>query len=1058
MPVGKEANARSQPAEGRPSAQRMRQVARRQPEEAPQGSPSQASSHHGITQARVPNPERFQRVANQQAQMGSAGHRGMLPRSSGPMREQTLRLPPVVAMAPRPPPRSERPVVTSCRLPPVAPAASAASGTVSSLAIGSTSSRQQQLLKTAAQLRREPSHGSRVAWPETCRTPAPLSPTASASAMESSGSVSAVLRKNSTGSRGARRQPAPRQDLAHSRAAGMRTRTDPVPVAGSSKAPAAQPTRHSHSHGGTGAPQSRNTGQAAEHLPAMPAARMNSCINTKFLGVHYRPVAQRLPPQPSKTRPSEQPKKSCLARAPEEEEHQARLLPVAPAPASNNLGKKEAAPQGQRHAPALKGTRVMDAALQVTATSKKRKLLLPPLPGILRTSKKQAEQQDTSQSWHVAMAALPHAALKDTESAVSHVRVSVAAMRPAAVEGTESPVAAEPQGEPSTAPLVPAAAESGEDMVSPVAGDHQEEAIRASVSLAAHEGDVTPSLTEIPGADAGTPPPAPGAEDEGEAAARPLAQDSQHQEEPAALPAEEEKDEDAKEESEYVSDKELSQGEAGTLYNICVNPLVPELFQDPRAHIQEGPSILSSMGTDAAAEAAGDLQSVSPAPAGPTDTEPAAPSLAGAAEEEQHQAPLAAAHQEQEEALASASPGFDEEEAEAEAWKKAFALLSAKVSELLQQETAACIRRDIAHRASAVLHQSDEQPLEQQDMAQSHVNVAMAAMRPAAVEDTEPPVATEPQGEPSTAPLVPAAKEKAAPARASRAFSKQEEDKEAQEALALLSPIASEFVPQELASQFVRDVIRAGFAVIQETILQRLEEQDVAEGVDVSTAARRPAEVQSTESPVPTPAEAQRETPSWAERETPSRAQGEGSGHPWSQLPPHAQRQTPPRVSVLNRALQAVLGRKVRKAPKKHQGEASTTFATPRFYEDAQAAYAAAQERAATPWCQEAPRPSWRQRLFKCGSAPASPPPTRVHIPHRSLPRREPYRWLRGGTYDRSSYHYTYSYPRVIVVLPQGVLHDEKEHQEQQPSCFRRVLRALCKACSCSCMNPQVEE
>ena len=127
MPVGKEANARSQPAEGRASEQRRRQVragaggrgrwwdgaaqsrlgagaglagtaggavprqlppshtssssscpqvADRQPEEAPQGSPSQASSHHGITLPRVPYPEKFQPVVIQQAQVGSQERRG----------------------------------------------------------------------------------------------------------------------------------------------------------------------------------------------------------------------------------------------------------------------------------------------------------------------------------------------------------------------------------------------------------------------------------------------------------------------------------------------------------------------------------------------------------------------------------------------------------------------------------------------------------------------------------------------------------------------------------------------------------------------------------------------------------------------------------------------------------------------------------------------------------------------------------------------------------------------------------------------------------------------
>ncbi|XP_061327975.1 serine/arginine repetitive matrix protein 1-like [Pezoporus flaviventris] len=118
MPVGKEANARSRPAEGRPSAQRMHQVARRQPEEEPQGSLSQASSRQRITVPRVPYQQRFHPVINQQT--GSLGHRVVLPRSSGATQQQTLRLPPVVAMTPLPPPRSQTPMSSSRRLPTVA--------------------------------------------------------------------------------------------------------------------------------------------------------------------------------------------------------------------------------------------------------------------------------------------------------------------------------------------------------------------------------------------------------------------------------------------------------------------------------------------------------------------------------------------------------------------------------------------------------------------------------------------------------------------------------------------------------------------------------------------------------------------------------------------------------------------------------------------------------------------------------------------------------------------------------------------------------------------------
>lgn len=65
--------------------------------------------------------------------------------------------------------------------------------------------------------------------------------------------------------------------------------------------------------------------------------------------------------------------------------------------------------------------------------------------------------------------------------------VSMAAMTPAAVEAIKTPVAAELQAEPSTAPLIPAAGVAGEDTVSPTSAEHQEEATTAHVSPAAEE-------------------------------------------------------------------------------------------------------------------------------------------------------------------------------------------------------------------------------------------------------------------------------------------------------------------------------------------------------------------------------------------------------------------------------------------------------------------------------------------------------------------------------------------------------------------------------------------
>ncbi|XP_033919694.1 flocculation protein FLO11-like [Melopsittacus undulatus] len=296
----------------------------------------------------------------------------------------------------------------------------------------------------------------------------------------------------------------------------------------------------------------------------------------------FQPVAiqqaQRLPSPPSKIKPSEQPKRICLVRAPEKEEHQARLTPMPPAWASNNAVQKEAAPQRQRHGPALQNIKVPDALVQVTTTFEKMKLLHLPVAMVQRTNKKQETARcSVMDVVHKAAAAIRARAEQEKEQedvAQSHVDVSVAPVTPVTLEDIETPMAVEPQAEPSSAPFTKAADEAGEVMVSPVPGDYQQEAGRAVVSPAQHEEEVLAAVTMIPGAESGISYLAPGADDEGEAAASPLSQGSQPQEEPAAFP--EENDEEAKQELECVSDKELSQGEALTMYNICVAHRQPE--------------------------------------------------------------------------------------------------------------------------------------------------------------------------------------------------------------------------------------------------------------------------------------------------------------------------------------------------------------------------------------------------------------------------------------------------------------------------------------------------
>ncbi|XP_029852972.1 cytochrome c1-like [Aquila chrysaetos chrysaetos] len=211
------------------------------------------------------------------------------------------------------------------------------------------------------------------------------------------------------------------------------------------------------------------------------------------------------------------------------------------------------------------------------------------------------------------------------------------------------------------------------------------------------------------------------------------------------------------EEWEEDSDKELSQGEdftTTTTTTIWVNPLVPELFQDPHAGPQEG---RSSKGTEVAAEAAGELQSASPAPAGLTGAEPAGSALDGAPEEEGHHAPLAPAAQD-EAKKSPASPVFGEQDTAAAAESQAPAPHSSAAFTAALQDVADRIVRGVLMEALAAQEIASQQPTEQRDLAQS-MDAVMAPQTPAGPQDPESPLAREPQAEASTAPLVPAARD-----------------------------------------------------------------------------------------------------------------------------------------------------------------------------------------------------------------------------------------------------------------------------------------------------------
>ncbi|KAM9537678.1 uncharacterized protein ACIB01_011989 [Guaruba guarouba] len=806
--------------------------------------------------------------------------------------------------------------------------------------VSSAGTSQQQLHTAAAHVRRVPSYGSTLAWPETTQSAAHRS-TASASAMKSTSSVSAVPRKNSMWSQGPCQQPVARQGTAQSRAAGTQMKRDTFLAANSSKAPTTQPTL-------------RNAGQAAEHHPAMPAAGINSRINTKFLSERHRPVALRLPPLPTTVKTLELPKRSCPDRAPEKQKHQAPLPPVTPAQASPDLEKWEAPTHAWEQAPALQSTKV-DTVPQETAMWKDEKPLGQSVAVVQKTNEQQVKHQGSTKSSQVAMS-------------------------PARAD---SPVGAVPQGKHS----------------------------RATVFPGAHEEEGEAALMEIPGTEVGTPHLTPAA-DSGNAAASPLAKYSQqpvteahvastkeleaaeadvdfHMRAEATLPVfldpleeqhsgrprctkhgvakedlgtekEEVKQEEKEKEQEWEkdTDQELSQLndlelvtncnvwikalvhklDVSTVQDINVNPCVPKLSQAPLTSSQEGSICPSSMGTDVAGEADGDLQSVSPALSGSTRTEPAAPTLAAAAEEEQHRAPHAAVAQEEEEAPAPASHGFDEKEAEAEAQRKAFDLLSPTASELARQEIASRLVSVILREALAVIQETKEQPLEQEDVAQSHVDATTARIRPAAVQDIETSVAAEPLAEAS-------------------------------------------MNEQQTLVQAQTEAPAPQWVTVVDTAVQAVERQQVRRAPkkhqgEASTAVASP------------PSHEDERAGSPASVQAPS-----SLGFVEQQTTAQAQREAPAlqRVTIISKAVQASVSHKVRRAPGKRHRKASTAIASPPLHEDEQTVSPAAVQ----------------------------------------------------DTQDEPG----------ITALP-----DTEAVQKQRPSRFRRALKALRRAFRFSCISPQVEE
>lgn len=111
---------------------------------------------------------------------------------------------------------------------------------------------------------------------------------------------------------------------------------------------------------------------------------------------------------------------------------------------------------------------------------------------------------------------------------------------------------------------------------------------------------------------------------------------------------------------EGSNDKELFQGENDAIwdiYDLWDYYLGTAHEQDAHTYAHQVPSSLSTLGTEAAAEAVAELRSTSAATAGATGSEPAGAATARAAEEEEHCAPVAPKAPED---ARKASPAFGE--------------------------------------------------------------------------------------------------------------------------------------------------------------------------------------------------------------------------------------------------------------------------------------------------------------------------------------------------------------------------------------------------------------
>ncbi|XP_069667785.1 treacle protein-like [Haliaeetus albicilla] len=740
MPMDEEANARSQPADRLPSLQKRSQVGRQQPEAAPQGGRSQASSLRGD---RLPRLESSQATGSRHTQTDSLARRVAQPRSRA-ARAETTRLPaltplprPVVAARHAPTAWPPGAASTRCKLPPLpaAPATSSASGRETGTSTAASGHRR--IVPSARGVRGDQGTAARV----QVQRPAPLSPTARAAAAKGTAQClrSEVPGKVAAASRRPSRQPEAPRDGAHGTAVATTARTDEVGAADSGTAPTARPALAEEEEWEEDSDKELSQGEDFTTNTIWVNPLVPEVVQDPHAGPHAGPSSEgtEAAAEEAGERQNASPAAAGLTDAepagsslPSPHEEEGRHTLLAPAvqdeakksPASPVIGER----QNASPAPAgLTDAEPAGPALDAAPEEEGRHALLA--PAVQDEAKKSPAspvfgEQDTAAEAE-SQAPAPHSSMAFT----------------ADLQDIADRIVREVLMKSLAALKIPSQ--------QPV----EQRDLAHSMAVA-----TTETTNEVQATDSG--------EDEA----------------PAAQPALAEV-----EEWEEDRDKELSQEEDFTINTIWVNPLVPEVVQDPHASSHTGPS---SEGAEAAAEEAGERQSASPAPAGLTDAEPAGSAVPSAHEEEGHHAPLSPAVQD-EAKKSPASPVFGE--------------------------------RQNASPAAAGL--TDAEP-------------------------AGPALDAAPEEEGHHALLAPAVQDEAKKSPASPVFGEQDTAAEAEsQAPAPHSSMAFTADLQDIADRIVREVLMKSLAALKIPSQQPVEQRDLAHSMAVATTETT-NEVQATDS------------------------------------------------------------------------------------------------------------------------------------------------------------------------------------------------------------------